>query len=88
MALGVLRALREAGRDVPGQVSLVGYDDVPEAPYYWPPLTTVRQDFDEVGRRSLALLVEQIKGAPRTGRLVVVEPELIVRKSTGPHARL
>jgi DNA-binding LacI/PurR family transcriptional regulator len=87
MALGALRALREAGLDVPGQVSLVGFDDVPEAAHYWPPLTTVRQDFDEVGRRGLDLLVEQISGVPRIERLVVVEPELIVRQSSGPPPR-
>jgi DNA-binding LacI/PurR family transcriptional regulator len=84
MALGALRALREARLDVPGEVSLVGYDDVPEAAYYWPPLTTVRQDFAEVGRRGLDLLLEQIGGAPRTEQLVVVEPELVVRQSSGP----
>ena len=54
MALGVLRAFHEAGVEVPGQVSLVGFDDVPEAAYFTPPLTTVRQDFQEVGRPSAA----------------------------------
>lgn len=84
MALGVLRALREAGRDVPGDVSLVGYDDVPEAEFMWPPLTTVRQDFGAAGRRALELLVSQIEGEPRTGSLVPLEPELVVRGSSGP----
>jgi len=84
MALGVLRALREAGRDVPGDVSLVGYDDIPEAEYVWPPLTTVRQDFGEAGRRALELLVGQIEGDPRTSRLIALEPELVVRGSSGP----
>ena len=46
----MLRALHEAGREVPGDVSVVGFDDIPEARYLTPPLTTVRQDFDEVGR--------------------------------------
>ena len=45
MALGAMRALREAGRRVPRDVSVVGFDDVPEAAYYEPPLTTIRQDF-------------------------------------------
>ena len=53
MALGVLRALHEAGHEIPRQVSVVGFDDIPEAQYYTPPLTTVRQDFGEIGRRSL-----------------------------------
>ncbi|MEH0474348.1 LacI family DNA-binding transcriptional regulator [Streptomyces sp. B21-097] len=84
MALGVLRALREAGRDVPGDVSLVGYDDIPEAEYVWPPLTTVRQDFGEAGRCALEVLVAQIEGGPRTGTLVALRPELVVRGSSGP----
>ena len=53
MALGVLRATHEAGRAVPGDLSVVGFDDIPEAAYFLPPLTTVRQDFIEMGRRSL-----------------------------------
>jgi DNA-binding LacI/PurR family transcriptional regulator len=87
MALGLLRALREAGRDVPGEVSVVGFDDVPEAAYFPPPLTTVRQNFAEVGRRAFDLLIERIGAAraaePRTGTRRVVEPELVVRESTG-----
>jgi DNA-binding LacI/PurR family transcriptional regulator len=54
MALGALRALHEAGTEIPRQVSVVGFDDIPEAQYFTPPLTTVRQDFAEIGRRSLA----------------------------------
>ncbi len=57
MALGVLRAMHEAGREIPREVSVVGFDDIPEAPYFTPPLTTVRQDFDELGSRSLRLLL-------------------------------
>jgi DNA-binding LacI/PurR family transcriptional regulator len=87
MALGVLRALRENGADVPGDVSLVGFDDVPEAAHFWPPLTTVRQDFDKVGHRSLRLLLQQVEGASRSERRVVVETELIVRESSGPAPR-
>ncbi|WP_411089446.1 LacI family DNA-binding transcriptional regulator [Streptomyces sp. 061-3] len=87
MALGVLLALREAGLDVPGDVSLVGFDDIPEAAYFWPPLTTVRQDFDEAGRLALDLLVDQIEGTGGRDGLTVVQPELVVRGSTGPAAR-
>jgi DNA-binding LacI/PurR family transcriptional regulator len=88
MALGVLGALREAGLDVPGHVSLVGFDDVPEARYFRPPLTSVRQDFETVGRRSLELLLEQLEGASRHLRHIVIEPTLVVRESTGAPARL
>jgi DNA-binding LacI/PurR family transcriptional regulator len=82
MALGVLRAMHEARRDVPGEVSIVGFDDVPESPYFTPPLTTVRQDFIEVGSRSLRLLVRAIESDGRMASGSLVEPELIVRAST------
>ena len=81
MALGVLRRFHEAGREVPRDVSLVGFDDIPEAAYFTPPLTTVRQDFAELGKRCLELLVARIEGAELSTRLVV-PPELVVREST------
>jgi DNA-binding LacI/PurR family transcriptional regulator len=86
MALGVLRALREAGRRVPEDVSVVGFDDVPESAYFWPPLTTVRQDFEEVGRHAFHVLLDQMAGRPSQPRRLV-EPELIVRESTGAAPR-
>ena len=82
MALGVLRAMHEAGRSVPRDVSIVGFDDIPEAAYFLPPLTTIRQDFDELGRRSLRLLLRMIDGGEEPG-VAPVGPELIVRASTG-----
>jgi DNA-binding LacI/PurR family transcriptional regulator len=84
MALGVLRALGERGRLVPADVSIVGFDDIPEAAFFAPPLTTVRQDFDEVGRLSLHMLVEQITEGSSGGQHAVVDTNLIVRDSTAP----
>jgi DNA-binding LacI/PurR family transcriptional regulator len=84
MALGVLRAMAEHGRPVPDDVSVVGFDDLPEAAYFCPPLTTVRQDFDELGRRALRLLVEKIAGASADGPQRPVSTELIVRASAAP----
>jgi DNA-binding LacI/PurR family transcriptional regulator len=85
MALGVLRALHEAGRRVPEEVSVVGFDDVPEASCYLPPLTTVHQDFDEAGRRCVALLLDQISGGlSGRGEISAIQPRLIERASTGP----
>jgi len=81
MALGVIRALVERGFRVPGDVSVVGFDDVPEAGYYLPPLTTVRQDFGEVGRQALSALVDRMSGAIPPGPRIRVAPELIVRAS-------
>jgi DNA-binding LacI/PurR family transcriptional regulator len=83
MALGVLRALHESGRGVPKDVSVVGFDDIPEAPYFLPPLTTVRQDFDELGKRGVRLLLRIIDTGKRLASGPRVAPELVVRGSTG-----
>ncbi|MFQ6392160.1 LacI family DNA-binding transcriptional regulator [Nocardia sp. KC 131] len=88
MALGLLRALAEGGLRVPEDISVVGFDDIPEAAYLSPPLTTVRQDFDEVGRCSMRMLLRLIEsdGAPLESPQVV--PILIARDSTtAPRAR-
>jgi DNA-binding LacI/PurR family transcriptional regulator len=82
MALGALRALTEAGRRVPEEVSVVGFDDIPEAPYLLPPLTTVQQDFNGLGRRSLELLMEQLDTGSRMHRKVRLSPHLVVRSSS------
>ncbi|MDG4831348.1 LacI family DNA-binding transcriptional regulator [Solwaraspora sp. WMMD1047] len=84
IALGALRALHEAGRRVPEQVSVVGFDDVPESPFYLPPLTTVRQDFVELGRRSLDLLLGQLSTGVRADRHLMLTPRLVTRASSGP----
>ncbi len=86
MAVGLMLALHEAGRAVPGDVSVIGFDDIPEAAYLIPPLTTLRQDFVDEGSRAVAMLLSQIEhpGAaePIPVRMV---PDLIVRSSTGPY---
>jgi len=88
MALGMLRALGEHGRHVPSAVSVVGFDDIPESAFFLPPLTTVRQDFGELGRQALRLLVDRIRGRPAPGARMPVAPELIVRASaTRPPGR-
>jgi DNA-binding LacI/PurR family transcriptional regulator len=84
MALGLIRALREAGRDVPGDVSVVGFDDMDEAAHFWPPLTTVRQSFDDVGQRAVAALVSEITNDRREAGAVRIPTELVVRSSTAP----
>jgi DNA-binding LacI/PurR family transcriptional regulator len=84
MALGILRALHERGRDVPGQISLVGFDDMAESGSFWPPLTTVHQRFEEVGRHSVDLLVRTIRQEETEVAGVLVPTRLVVRASTGP----
>ncbi|MET9735614.1 LacI family DNA-binding transcriptional regulator [Streptomyces sp. NPDC006458] len=84
MALGVLRALREAGREVPYEVSVAGFDDIPEAEFIPPPLTTVRQDFEAVGRQCVRLLLDEIAHRADVPRWTTVAPALVVRRSTAP----
>jgi DNA-binding LacI/PurR family transcriptional regulator len=83
MALGVLRALHEKGRRVPAEVSVVGFDDIPDAASYLPPLTTVHQDFAEVGRRCVQGLLSQIRDGEAAPGTVLVPTTLVRRASTG-----
>jgi DNA-binding LacI/PurR family transcriptional regulator len=82
MALGLLAALHEEGLEVPGDISVVGFDDLPEAPYFTPPLTTVRQDFAELGRRGVQLVLARLAGDDLHPE--PVPAPLVVRASTGP----
>ncbi|MFC5835653.1 LacI family DNA-binding transcriptional regulator [Nonomuraea insulae] len=82
MALGVLRAFTEQGVRVPERVSVVGFDDIPESEFFSPPLTTIRQDFDAVGRHSIEVLVRQLEGGPQEPERLVVPPMFVARVST------
>ncbi|WP_312886807.1 substrate-binding domain-containing protein [Actinocrinis puniceicyclus] len=87
MALGLLRALRQAGRRVPEDVSIIGLDDIPEAEYFGPPLTTARQGFDELGRRALRSLIQPIDadltGLIRVRRQTTHDHAISIRKAHG-----
>ena len=83
MALGAMHAFGQAGISIPGDVSVIGFDDIPEAEHFSPPLTTIRQDFSELGRTVMSTLLELIldgtlEEAPHPA------PQLVVRESTGP----
>lgn len=85
-ALGAIRALREAGKRIPEDVSVIGFDDIQSAAYQSPGLTTIRQPLREMGMTAAATLVRRI-GADKKADYphnIVVEPELIVRGSTAP----
>jgi DNA-binding LacI/PurR family transcriptional regulator len=84
LALGILRALHERGRRVPDDLSIVGFDDVPEAGYFIPPLTTVRPDFHAVAERALSLLLSQIEAGEPSGERYTLAPTLVQRQSVAP----
>ena len=87
-AIGAIRALKDVGCSVPGDVSVVGFDDIQSAAYSTPSLTTVRQPLAQMGKRGAQVLLERI--ADRGKQIpseIVMEPELVVRESTGPAKR-
>ena len=83
-AIGAIWALREAGCRVPQDVSVMGFDDVPIAIYSDPALTTVKQPLEEMGGIAARALIERIENTAEYRTEIVVEPELVVRGSTGP----
>lgn len=84
MALGAMKALHELGRRIPQDVSVVGFDDMDEARAFWPPLTSVRQNFREVGRIAMERLLAQIDDPQQPTGTTLIPTELIVRDSSGP----
>jgi DNA-binding LacI/PurR family transcriptional regulator len=84
LALGILRAMHERERNVPYDVSVVGFDDVPEAAYFIPPLTTMRPDFDAVARETLSLLLAQTTGDEVGQTQRTIAPALVMRSSVSP----
>jgi DNA-binding LacI/PurR family transcriptional regulator len=88
MAFGLIRALHERGREVPQDVSVVGFDGIALSEYSFPPLTTVKQDFHRIGSELVRLVLEQLrsKAAPVSGR-VLIPTELIIRGTTAPPPR-
>jgi LacI family transcriptional regulator len=83
-AIGAIRALKDAGLSVPGDVSVVGFDDIQSAAYSTPSLTTVRQPLSEMGKRGAQVLLERIADREKPyPSEIVMAPELVVRESTG-----
>lgn len=84
MAAGVLLALRHAGKAVPTDVSVIGFDDTFHARHLWPPLTTIRQPVDEIGEAAATLLLKLL-AEPETAMLeTVIATSLVIRDSVGP----
>lgn len=85
MALGLIRALSDAGHRVPEDVSIIGFDDVPEAANYRPPLTTVRQDFTALAEHAVRTLVADIEGHAASRTTTVIPTVLVERESAAAH---
>ena len=83
IALGFMSAVARQGLFAPADFSIVGVDDMPEAEYFWPPLTTVRLDFPRMGREAFALLQQMIRTGER-GTHIDLDPALVLRESTAP----
>ena len=82
MAFGAVRAIRERGLEVPQDIAVVGFDDIPVATYFDPPLTTVRQPMAKMGAIACRLLLQEIRGETILERKVTLRTELVVRAST------
>ncbi len=83
MALGALRALREADLSVPGDVAIIGFDDLPAAAYSDPPLTTIRQPIRQAGTQAVEMLLDILNNPPQSSRRVTLATDLIIRSSCG-----
>jgi len=84
MAVGAIHALRNVGLRVPQDVSVIGYDDIPLASYFDPPLTTVRQPMDEFGRHGAQLLIDAVQNPKHKTKQVCLNTQIIKRKSCAP----
>ncbi|MEA9986247.1 LacI family DNA-binding transcriptional regulator [Subtercola vilae] len=84
MALGAMMAIHEAGREIPASISVVGFDDTEESGAFWPPLTTIHQDFVAVGRLCIDKLIAEIVGGHDTTGTTLVATRLVARSSTAP----
>lgn len=86
MALGVIHAVTEAGRSVPRDLSVIGFDDIPEAAHFSPPLTTMHQDFAQLGRDTMTMMLAVLSDDDVPNPLMRV-PELVLRASTAAPSR-
>ena len=82
MAIGAIRALKEAGKQVPEEVSVIGFDDMPLSSFFDPPLTTVRQDTFAMGKKAADLLVKAVEGTGESRQHLRLPGEIVVRSST------
>ncbi len=87
LAIGMLRRLSERGVDVPGELSVVGCDDIFGADFCSPPLTTIAAPLEDAGRLGVSMLVARLRPDPPAARAAVLPAQLVIRSSTGPAPR-
>jgi len=84
MAIGAIQAIKGRGLSVPGDVSVIGLDNIPLCDVVSPPLTTIAQPFDEMAKEGISLLLKLIEGKKIRKTTIVLQPELVIRNSTAP----
>jgi LacI family transcriptional regulator len=82
MAFGAMEAARELGKKIPDDISIIGFDDIPQAAQVHPPLTTIRQPLEEMGRRAARMLLQIIENPEQPVEKIELPTELVVREST------
>jgi LacI family transcriptional regulator len=83
-AIGAIRACRDYGFQVPGDISIVGFDDIQGAAFHNPSLTTIRQPLNQMGKVAARILLQRIRGQASFPDIVPIRPELVIRESTCP----
>ena len=83
MALAAMRALREAGKKIPDEIAVVGFDDLPQATTAEPPLTTVRQPIQRAGALAVETLIDILENGAEPARHIILPTELVIRTSCG-----
>jgi LacI family transcriptional regulator len=84
MAFGAIDAIHSKGLKVPGDISVMGFDDIPTAAGVFPTLSTMRQPLPEMAARAVGEVVQMIEGAPPASKKIAFPMALVVRNSTGP----
>jgi LacI family transcriptional regulator len=84
-AFGAMEAIRQRGLRIPEDISLVGFDDVPQAPFTYPRLTTVRQPLDQMGQVAVKMLLERIEDRSCPPQRITLATQLVIRDSCGPN---
>jgi len=84
MAMAAMAIMRERGLAIPDDISIIGFDDIPQASFTSPPLTTVAQPIEEIGKVAADLLIERMSGSTRPNQRIILDVRLIARSSCGP----